>query len=116
MGGAAQPPAAKGSVPQPTQPEVASHLGLKVPQAHNGLLVLGGGLIIAAQLVEPVAFSMKKRYRLHPLFIIQVPRLPLVLIWGLHLAQELQVSQAKTRQDDAPPPQCPSERVSCVPQ
>lgn len=98
-GAEAQPPADEGSS-QPTQTEIAPNLSLKVPQAHDGLLVLGGSLIIATQLVEPVAFPMQERHGLHLLLIIQIPRLPLVLTWGLHLAQEPQVSQATTRQDD----------------
>lgn len=74
----------------------ASHLGLQVPQADDGFLVLGGGLTVAAQLEEPVSFSMEDGHRMHLLIIAQVPGLPLILAGGLHLAQELQVNEVGT--------------------
>ena len=76
--------------------QAASHLGLQVPQADDGFLVLAGGLLVAAQLEEPVSFSMEDGHRLHLLMVIQVPGLPLVLARGLDLLQELQVSDAGT--------------------
>lgn len=88
--------------PRPERPtshppwQAASHLGLQVPQADDGFLVLAGGLLVAAQLEEPVSFSMEDGHRLHLLMVIQVPGLPLVLARGLDLLQELQVSDAGT--------------------
>lgn len=66
----------------------APHLGLQVPQADNGFLVLAGGFVVAAQFEEPVPFSVEDGHRLHLLLVVQAPRLPLVLARGLHLAQQ----------------------------
>lgn len=69
-------------------PRAAPHLGLQVPQADDGLLVLARGFVVAAQLEEPVPFSVEDGHGLHLLLVVQAPRLPLVLARGLDLARE----------------------------
>lgn len=78
----------------------ASHLGLQVPQADDGFLVLGGGVLVAAQLEEPVSFSVQDGHRLHLLRVAQAPGLPLVLARRLHLPR----SRRSARRARAPAP------------